>query len=324
MSTDIFVLIEHLQGKVSDLSYIMLAAGRGLAQASGGKLQGLLLGHEAQDLAADLAADSVMYIDHSALADYTPDAYRRTLASIIERESPRVVLMGETSIGADVAGALSAQLSLPLISLCRSLSGESGKLSYQSQIYGGKIFAEGSLPDSTTLITMVPGAYKPEAGKSSNKPEITPVEAPDLTSLRVSLKGYIEPEVGDVDITREPILVSVGRGIQQEMNLEIPEELAQALGGVLCASRPVIDQGWLNTSRLVGKSGNHVSPKVYLAIGISGAPEHLEGIGGTELLLAINTDEKAPIFDVADYGAAADLFELVPLLTEKIQALKGG
>jgi len=324
MSADIFVLIEHLKGQVSDLSYMMLAAGRVLALASGGRLQGLLLGHEAQGLSADLAADNVMYIDHAALADFTPEAYCRTLASVIERESPRAVLMGETSIGADVAGALSAQLNLPLVSLCRSLSGEAGKLHYQSQICGGKIFAEGSLPDSTTLITMVPGVYKPKDGKSSSKPEITPVEAPDLTSLRVSLKGYIAPEAGDVDITREPILVAVGRGIQQEMNLEIPEELAEALGGVMCASRPVVDQGWLPTSRLVGKSGKHVKPKLYFAVGISGAPEHMEGAADSDLIIAVNTDAAAPIFEYANFGVQVDALDLMPVLTEKIKAAKGG
>ena len=324
MSADIYVLIEHLQGQVSDLSYMMLAAGRGLASSSGGALKALLFGKDAKSLAADFAADSVIYVDHPALADFTPDAYRRTLAAIIERDFPRVVLIGETSIGADLAGALSAQLDVPLVSLCRSLSDDSGKLGFQCQICGGKILAEGHLPETTALVTMVPGAYKPEDGKAASPAEVTSIEAPDLSGLKVSMKSIIEPEAGDVDITREDILVAVGRGIQQEMNLEITEELAQAMGGVMCASRPVVDQGWMNTSRLVGKSGKHVKPKVYLAIGISGAPEHLEGIRDADLMLAINTDEKAPIFDVADYGVTADLFELVPVLTEKIRGAKGG
>jgi electron transfer flavoprotein alpha subunit len=122
-----------------------------------------------------------------------------------------------------------------------------------------------------------------------------------------------------VDIATEPILVAVGRGIQQEANLELAEELASALGGVICGSRPVVDQGWLPTSLLVGKSGKSVKPKVFLAIGISGAPEHVEGMTGSEIIIAINTDSAAPIFDVAKYGANVDLFELVPTLTEKLQ-----
>lgn len=324
MSTDILVLIEHLKGQVSDLSYMMLAAGRGLASASGGKLKGLLLGQGAQDLAANLSADGIIYVDHPALADFTPDAYRRTLAAIIERESPRVVLIGETAIGADLAGALSVQLYLPLLSLCRTLSADSGKLNFQCQICGGKILAEGHLPETTTLVTMVPGAYKPEDGKAANPAEVTSMEPPDLAGLRVSLNNFIEPEVGDVDITREPVLVAVGRGIQQEMNLELAEELAQALGGVVCASRPVVDQGWLPTSRLVGKSGKHVKPKLYFAVGISGAPEHMEGAGDSDLIIAVNTDAAAPIFEYANFGVQVDALDLLPVLTEKIIAAKGG
>jgi electron transfer flavoprotein alpha subunit len=143
-----------------------------------------------------------------------------------------------------------------------------------------------------------------------------------MEGLRVTLKQYIEPEVGDVDISTEPILIAVGRGIQQEANLELAEELANALGGTICASRPVVDQGWLPISRLVGKSGKSVKPKVFLAIGISGAPEHVEAVTGSETIIAINTDPAAPIFDIAKYGANVDLFELVPALTEQLQQAK--
>jgi electron transfer flavoprotein alpha subunit len=166
---------------------------------------------------------------------------------------------------------------------------------------------------------MVPGDFKVEEGKADQPPQIVPIDAPPLEELRVTLQQYIEPEVGDVDITTEPLLVAVGRGIQQEMNLELAEDLAKAINAELCASRPVVDQGWLPTSRMVGKSGKSVKPRVYLAIGISGAPEHVEGITGSEIIIAINTDPGAPIFDVAKYGANVDLFELLPTLTEKLQ-----
>jgi electron transfer flavoprotein alpha subunit len=324
MAGDIYVLIEHLQGELSELSYIMLAAGRVLADGTDGGLVGVLLGHDVDGLVTKLAADRVLVVDHPALAEYTPEAYQNALAALIEQGDPRAVLLGETSIGADVAGGLSAQLGLPQISLCRSVSADGGQLKFTCQICGGKILAEGELPGPTCLVTMVPGGYKVEAGQGTSAPPIEKADAPDLEGLRVSLKGYLEPDVGDVDIAREPILIAVGRGIQQEMNLELVEEVATALGGVVCASRPVVDQGWLATSRLVGKSGKRVSPKVYMAIGISGAPEHAEGIGDAELILAINTDNQAPIFDLANYGAAVDLFDLVPVLAEKIQQAKGG
>ena len=324
MNGDIYVLIEHLQGQVSDMSYVMLAAGRPLAEASGGDLVAMLLGQDVQGLASDLGADRVLYVEHPALAEFNPEAQTRVLAHLIQQEEPRAVLLGETSMGADVAGSLSARLDLPIVSLCRNAYAEGGTLKFVSQIYGGKVLAEGDVPEPTALITMVPGEFKAESGQSATVPEIVPTPPPDLEGLNITHKQYIEPETGDVDIAKEPILIAVGRGIQQEMNLEIAEELAEALNGELCASRPVVDQGWMATGRLVGKSGKTVKPKVYLAIGISGAPEHSEGIGDAELFIAVNTDEQAPIFDIAKYGAAADLFDLIPALTEKIKEAKGG
>ena len=322
MNNDVYVLIEHLQGQVSEISYVMLAAGRELAQGMGGNLVATLLGHETQNLANDLAADRVMYMDHPALAEFTPDAYQIALAKVITAETPRAVLLGDTSVGAEVAGVLSARLELPLVSHCSAVRVRDGAPKFVSKICGGKILADGDLPTPTALVTMVPGDFKAEDGKSDQPAEITSVTAPALDGLKVTLKQYIEPEVGDVDISTEPILVAVGRGIQQEMNLELAEELASALGGAICASRPVVDQGWLPTSRLVGKSGKSVKPKVFLAIGISGAPEHVEGITSSETIIAINTDPAAPIFDVAKYGANVDLFDLVPALTEQLQQAK--
>lgn len=324
MDGDIFVIIEHLQGQVSEISYIMLAAGRQLTNQAGGNLVAVLLGNDAQGLAADLAADKVLYMDDPALAEFTPDAYQIALAELIKAENPRAVLLGDTSVGAEVAGVLSARLELPLVSRCSTLHAKDGSPKFVSQICGGKIMAEGELPGPTALVTMVPGEFKAEEGKSDQAAEVTAVDAPSLEGLRVTLKQYLEPEVGDVDITTEPILVAVGRGIQQEANLELAEELARALGGVICASRPVVDQGWLPTSRLVGKSGKSVKPKIFLAIGISGAPEHVEGITGSEIIIAINTDPSAPIFDVAKYGAEADALDLLPVLTEKIQEVSSG
>ena len=179
--------------------------------------------------------------------------------------------------------------------------------------------SESDLPESTTLVTMIPGGYKPEEGMSAAAPPVIQAEAPALDDLRVTLIDYTEPETGDVDISTESILVSVGRGIQNEGNIELAEELAELLGGAVCASRPVVDQGWLPTSRMVGKSGKKFKPKLYLAFGISGAPEHLEGIADSEMIIAINTDPSAPIFDVAQYGTDIDMFDLFDALIEQIE-----
>ena len=183
--------------------------------------------------------------------------------------------------------------------------------------------AEGDLPGPTVLVLMVPGGFKPEQGHAAQPPELARVNAPALDDLRVTVKDYVEPAVGDVDIAKEAILVSIGRGIQNQDNIELAEELAKALGGVVSGSRPVIDQNWLPQTRLVGKSGKAVKPKMYLALGISGAPEHVEAIGNAEMIVAINTDPAAPIFNLAKYGAEVDMLDLMPVLTEKVQQAKG-
>jgi len=169
---------------------------------------------------------------------------------------------------------------------------------------------------------MVPGGFKPEEGQSAKAPPVTDIAAPDLGGLRVQLKEYIEPEVGDVDISIQDILIAVGRGMQNEDDLELVEKLAEAIGGAVCASRPLVDRGWLPTSRLVGKSGMSVKPKLYFAFGISGAPEHLEGMMDSEMVVAVNTDPNAPIFNIAKYGVEADMLELMPVLVEQLQTMK--
>lgn len=322
MSQEYFVFIEHFRGQVTDISYMLLAQAQKLATADKGKVVAILTGSKAEGLSADLAADYVLYIDSPALAEYTGQACANAVSRIIHDKNPRVVLFGDTTIGAEMAGVLSARLGLPLVSSCLELAPQNSHIQFTTQICGGKIFAEGYLPEATTLVTMLPGRFKVEQGKSSKAPEVTIIAAPDLGSLKVTFKRYIEPESADVDITKQSVLVTVGRGIQQKDNLDLAEELAEALGTVVAASRPIIDQNWLPVSRLVGKSGKTVKPKVFLAFGISGAPEHAEGMTGSEMIIAINTDPAAPIFNIAKYGAEVDMLDLMPVLTEKIKEAK--
>ena len=313
MNNDIYVVIEHVRVQVADISYVMLAAARDLASETGGQVVGVLLGQDAQALTENLAADKVLYGEDPSLADFTSDAYQLALAGLISENQPRAVFFGSTTIGTDVAGTLSARLDLPLISSCMKVS--DGVII--SQICGGKIMAESGLADTTTLITTIPGGYKPEEGQGG-PPEVTSVSV-SVADTRVSLKQYIEPEVGDVDITNENVLIAIGRGIQTEDNIELAEELAELMGGAVCASRPVVDQGWLATDRMVGKSGKLVKPKLYLALGISGAPEHAEGMADAETIIAVNIDPGAPIFDIAKYGAEVDLFDLIDYLLEALE-----
>ncbi len=319
MNKDIYVLIEHIRGEVTDISYMMIAAARQLAESTGGNTLAVLLGFDVENLAGNLAVDKVIYFDHNLFADFTSDSYSQPLINLIQEKIPRALILGHTSMGMEVANLISAKSNLPLVSSCLNFYSENGSIKFTSQLYGGKIMTEGAIPEPTALLTMIPGGYKPEDGQSSTPPQVVAVDVPPIEENKITVKMYIEPETGDVDIASEPLLIAIGRGIQLEDNIEIAEELAEAIGGVVCASRPVVDQGWLPISRLVGKSGYQVKPKVYLALGISGAPEHIEGISGSDTIIAINTDPAAPIFNIANYGVVEDIFDLVPVLTEKLE-----
>lgn len=321
--SDIYVYIEHFRSAVSEISYMNLAHAKSIAQAAGGKVVGLLLGSGAKNLSDDLAADEVIYVDHPALAEFTYDSTVKVLADLIAEKQPRMVLFGDTTIGSDVAGGLSAKLDLPLVSFCSEIKTEDG-LKYVSQICGGKINTEGTIPDGTILVTLLPGKFKMEEGQSTDAPSVSDAAAPELGDLRVKLVEFVEPSGEDIDISKESVLIGIGRGIENEDNIELAEEMAEALNGAVCASRPVIDQGWLSTTRLVGKSGITIKPKLYIAMGISGAPEHSESIGGSEIIVAVNTDPNAPIFSQAQYGITEDLLDFAEAFTEAIEEAKGG
>ena len=324
MSHDIFALVEHLDGKLSEISFELVGKGRELASATGGRLCAVLLGSGVKPLAAELgAADAVLVMEHAALAAYTPEAYMRALRALVEAKAPRAFLTSSTAIGMDQSAGLSASLGWPLAAYAKDVSLEGGTLKAVSQIYGGKILAETELRGDHAIIAFLAGASPAEKGRAAKSPAVEEVAPPaGLESARTRFKRLIVPEAGDVDITKEAVLVSVGRGIQSQDNLALALELAEALGASVSASRPIIDQGWLPKTRQVGKSGMTVKPRLYLAVGISGAPEHLEGMRGAETIVAINTDAAAPIFGAAHYGAVADLFDLLPLLTEKVKAAR--
>jgi electron transfer flavoprotein alpha subunit len=323
MGPDIAVVVEHLEGKVADVSFEMLGKGRELAKASGGRLVALLLGQGVKVLTAQLgAADAVVLAEHQALAHYTPEAYKHAVAALLRARSPRVTLVANTAMGMDLAAGLSGALGWPLCAYCRDAWLADDRLTAVSQIYGGKLLAEAEVDGPTAILSVLAGSFPAEAGSATGNPQVEEVAPPSLDKPRVRFKRLIQPEAGDVDITRQTILVSVGRGIGSRDNIPVVLELAEALGGALSASRPIVDQGWLPKTRQVGKSGMSVRPKLYMAVGISGAPEHIEGMRDAELIVAINTDPNAPIFNVAHYGVVSDLFDVLPLLTEKITASK--
>ncbi len=318
MSSDVFVLAEHLNGKLADITFEMAGKAKQLAGAFGGKAVAVMLGSGVKSLAESIGADSVLVVDDPALAEFNPETYSRVLAALIKERGPRLVMMGNTSAGMDLGAGLSVITGLPLIAYVNGLAADGGTLVATSQIYGGKIQAEAVPDGEACLVSCLAGAFPADAGRGSAPVEqiASPVS---LGDLKVKFVKLIQPAGGDVDITQQPILVSIGRGIGGQENIELAQELAEALGTAVSASRPITDAGWLPKTRQVGKSGLTVKPKVYLAFGISGAPEHLEGMRGAELIIAVNTDPKAPIFDVAHYGATCDMLDLLPALTEKVK-----
>jgi electron transfer flavoprotein alpha subunit len=308
---------------VADATQELLAAGRGLAAATGGQLLALLLSPDgAKHAAALAAADRIVCLDDPLLAAYAPGPFLAALDEVVAAEQPRAVLIAATSIGWDLAPLLAARRDAPLVTGCKAVQADGGALRVTAAFCGGKMTAEATVAAAPAILMVLPGSFRPtgEKGKAAVEPR---KPAAPLAAGAVRFEELILPEAGDVDITQQDVLVAVGRGIQQKDNVELAEELAQALGGAVCASRPVVDQGWLPATRQVGKSGMTVKPKLYLALGISGAPEHQEGMKGSDLIIAVNTDPKAPIFDVAHYGAELDALDFLPALQEAVAARKG-
>ena len=260
-----------------------------------------------------------MLINDPLLAGYSPKPYLAVLENVVKTESPRVVLLGSTSIGLDV-GPCWAKAQCPgnqrlseRFGRRRHLKGDGQLLRRETAGRRDRRCRAGNSLDGA-------GTFQPTDSRGAAQVETKDSPVP-LDMGAVAFEEMILPDATDVDITRQEVLVGVGRGIQQEDNLEVAEQLAQALGGVLAASRPIVDQGWLPTTRQVGKSGMTVKPKCFFALGISGAPEHVEGMKDSALIIAVNTDPNAPIFDVAHYGVVADLLDVAPAITD---AIKGG
>ena len=313
MSNDVFVITEHMDGKFSDVSFEMVGKARELASALGGQTVAVVVGSGVE--ANVFASDSTIHVDDTSLSQFNPEGYGKVIEALVKDKSPRLVLFGWTATGMDLAAWLSARLDKPCVAYARDVCVEDGALVVSSQVYGGKLMAEVAPENDMAIVACLAGSFSVEAGQGSTAaPAIaSPV---DLGSLKVKFIEAIKPEGGDVDITSQTKLVSVGRGIGGKENIELAEDLAEKLGAALSCSRPVVDAGWLPRTRQVGKSGLKVKPKMYLMLGISGAPEHLEGMKSAELIIAVNTDKKAPIFNVAHYGATADLFEVAEEMLE--------
>jgi len=320
----IIALAEHRQGELRDITWEILSKGRQLAEGMGAEVEVALLGKGVKKLAEALKpkANRVLLVEDDRLEAFNSETYQKVLTQLITERKPSLTLIGHTAMGMDIAPALAVQLKMPIATDCIGVDVVGESFALTRQLYGGKVNAAVSfLKSGPYIITLRTGGF-PVVEKDLPG-EIVSIPSP-LTDegLVKRFLQYVEAAVGEVDITQANVLVSVGRGIKEAENIPLVKELADMLGGALSCSRPVVDKKWLPKDRQVGTSGKTVKPKVYIAIGISGAFQHVAGMKGAGTVIAINKDPKAPIFSVANYGIVADLFKFVPVLKEKVKELK--
>lgn len=323
MSENIFAYIPHKNGVADDTALELIAAARKIDSSA--PLTALVVG-DGQELDAvcgqvTSACQQVWKVAGEAFAYPNAEVIRKLLVRILPQKA--IVLVPHDTFGMDLSPGLSIKLDVAFLSDVVDIEAlEGAALKIVRQEYGGAVSTRVSCDISGGVVINVrPGAFKAEEGGSAAGQVVDKsAEAGDLSCGRHFIE-IVEAEVGDVDITKSDVLVSVGRGIEDEENLEIAEELAEAMGAVVSCSRPIVDAKWMEKSRQVGTSGQTVKPKVYMALGISGSFQHLGGLKGTPFIIAVNKNSKAPIFQIADVGVVDDILEFVPDLTEKIQEL---
>jgi electron transfer flavoprotein alpha subunit len=312
---DILVITEHLKGEFQDITFEMVGRAKEMADSSGGQCVAVTFGSMNEKAGELGAADAVISV--GGIDDFNPESYAAAVQSVVSAKSPSLVMVGSTSMGMDIANAVATVLDIPTISYCTDINTSSSGFSCTSSMYGGKMNAVTNV-DGPAVTMILAGAFNADAGRISGSPTVEDFSA-DFGAGKIRFKQLIEPEAGDVDITQSEILVAVGRGIGSKDDIELAEELAEVLDADLACSRPLVDAGWMPRARQVGKSGMKVKPKVYIALGISGAPEHIEGMKSSSTIIAINSDKNAPIFDVAHYGMTEDLFDVVEELVEELE-----
>jgi electron transfer flavoprotein alpha subunit len=316
----ILVIAEQRDRKLNRASWEAIAA----AQAAGGPLKIALPGVDVDALASELAAAEsaeVIPLDSPALADYTADGYVMALERLIQQEAPERVFFAHTYQTRDFAPALAARLGRSLITDVTAVKSQGSQTVYVRPVFQGKLTAE-VVPEGPAphLITIQIGAFRADAVKrGASSAAVRKVDAGvDASKIRQKPEAPFKEAKQAVDLSQAERIVSVGRGIKGQEHLKLAEDLAKALGAEIAASRPICDAGWLPMDRQIGSSGQTVAPKLYVALGISGAIQHLVGMKGSRTIVAINKDEEAPIFEVADYGIAGDLFEVVPAMIAEL------
>lgn len=326
MSQGILVFIEHRDGVLNKTSLEAVAAAQELGGQLSQPISAVVLGSTNEQLAQEIAANElakVLYVNDAKLGTYTPDAYTSAMEQVVRKSDPQFVIMPHTYLVRDYAPKLAARFGKSLISDCVRTRVENGSVTFTRRIFLGKIDADVvSDGEAPIFATFQSGAYRgDQAAKGSGAPvETLTVE---IGEIRMTPEAPFQEMKQAVDLSKADVIVAIGRGIKSKDNIALAEKLAEALGGDLAASRPICDAEWLPIDRQIGSSGQTVAPRLYVALGISGAIQHLVGMKNSGTIVAINKDPEAPIFDIADYGIVGDLFEAVPVLTEEIKKLKG-
>jgi electron transfer flavoprotein alpha subunit len=328
MAQGVLVVAEQRDGEFRKITYELASEGRRLADALGQSLTAVVLGAGIKDKAGDLGqygADKVIVAEDANLENYTADAFAPVIADIVQSNDPAVLLIGASSQGKDLSARLSAKLDVGMAQDCVSFSIEDGKLVANRPIYAGKAYAKVTFDESTPqMATARPNVMtinEPDAGKSAEVEEAA-VNL-DASALKTKIVEAVKDESGKVDLTEADKIVSGGRGMKGPENFQVIEDLADALGASVGASRSAVDAGWRPHTDQVGQTGKVVSPNLYIACGISGAIQHLAGMSTSKVIVAINKDPDAPIFQKADYGVVEDLFKVVPALTEEVKKFAG-
>ncbi|MBI3951277.1 MAG: electron transfer flavoprotein subunit alpha/FixB family protein [Acidobacteria bacterium] len=328
MSQGIIVFAEQQAGKLNRTTWEALNAGQQLAAAFGGPLAVMVLGKDVSALSSEFAnkqMDELLVLEHDRLEQYTPDGYTLALKPLIEERRPAFVIMSHTYQVRDFAPKLAAALNRGFISDCIGFRLENGRPIFVRQVFQGKLNADivydGEPP---CFVSFQAGAFRgDEVATSEVAPAVKtmPVSLDESAIKTEPLEMFREAKQA-VDLSQADVIVAIGRGIKSADNLPLAQALAEVLGAEIGASRPICDNEWLPMDRQIGSSGQTVSPKLYIALGISGAIQHIVGMKGSKTIVAINKDPDAPIFDIADYGIVGDLFEIVPALTGNLREVK--
>jgi electron transfer flavoprotein alpha subunit len=325
----ILVITELRQGKWNNTSFETLAAAQQIAVETSSTVCALVVGKGVGPFAEELATKEVaevLEVEHDLLESYTPDGYCVALKQVIEEAKPDLVLLPHTYQVRDFAPKLAAMLGKGMIGDCVGHRIDSGKLVFIRQMFQGKTAADVTFQgDGPWFASFQSGAFRADLLKpnvSGTAPVTKSAVEIKPEQIRTKPLDLFKEAKSAVDLTQAPIIVSIGRGIKAPENIPQAEALAKAIGGEIAASRPICDEGWLPMERQIGSSGQTVAPKLYLALGISGAIQHVVGMKGARTIVAINKDQNAPIFEIADYGVVGDIFEIMPALTEALEKAK--